>query len=112
MRRSKLITILITAFAILASPGPPVIAQAQSPQVQQHVAALKQSLAQSQAQLKKYEWIETTAVSLKGEEKSRQQNRCYYAADGRFRKSPWGQPRRRTRSAACGAKSSRTRKRN
>jgi len=32
--------------------------------------------------LKQYEWIETTVVSLKGDEKSRKQNRCYYGADG------------------------------
>ena len=90
MRRSKYITTLITAFAVLASPGPPLIAQAQSAQVQQHVAALKQSLAESQARLKQYEWIETTAVSLKGEEKSRKQNRCYYGADGAVQKVPVG----------------------
>ena len=37
---------------------------------QDHVAALKQSLAQSQGLLKQYEWIETMVVSVKGEEKS------------------------------------------
>ena len=46
------------------------------------VAALKRSLAQSQQNLRKYEWVETTSVSLKGEKKSRKQNRCYYGAEG------------------------------
>jgi hypothetical protein len=52
----------------------------------QRVAALKQSLAESQARLHKYEWIETTIISLKGEEKARSQKRCYYGADGKLQK--------------------------
>jgi len=52
------------------------------------VAALKQSLASSMAALRSYEWIETTAVSMKGEEKSKKQNRCYYGADGKVVKVP------------------------
>jgi hypothetical protein len=57
---------------------------------QQRVAALKQSLQESQARLRRYEWIETTIVSLKGEEKSRKQQRCYYGADGKLQKLPLG----------------------
>jgi hypothetical protein len=63
-----------------------LVAQGQAPQ--ERVAALKQSLQQSQAKLRTYEWIETTAISLKGEEKSRKQNRCYYGADGKVQKVP------------------------
>jgi len=43
-------------------------------------------LAASQAALKQYEWIETTVISIKGEEKSRKQERCYYGADGGVQK--------------------------
>jgi hypothetical protein len=50
------------------------------------VGALKATLAASQATLRQYEWIETTVVSLKGEEKSRKQQRCYYGADGTLQK--------------------------
>ena len=50
------------------------------------VAALKQSMAASQKQLRQYEWIETTIISMKGEEKSRKQQRCYYGADGKVQK--------------------------
>jgi hypothetical protein len=32
--------------------------------------------------------VETTAVSIKGEEKSRTQNNCYYGADGKVQKTP------------------------
>ncbi len=34
------------------------------------------------------EWVETTVINLKGEEKSRKQNRCYYGADGKVQKTP------------------------
>ena len=37
----------------------------------EHVAALKISLAASQAVVRQHEWIETTIVRLKGEEKAR-----------------------------------------
>jgi len=53
-----------------------------------HVAAIKQSLGKSMAALKQYQWIETTAVSIKGEEKSRTQNTCFYGADGKVQKTP------------------------
>lgn len=52
------------------------------------VAALKQSLAENQKRLRQYEWIETTIISLKGEEKARKQQRCYYGADGKVQKLP------------------------
>jgi hypothetical protein len=48
----------------------------------ERVAAIKASLGKSQASLRSYEWIETTVISLKGEEKSRTVHRCYYGADG------------------------------
>ena len=66
-----------------AAPAPPPAATGQD-----RVAALKQSLASSAAALRKYEWMETTVVSMKGEEKSRKQNRCYYGADGKVQKVP------------------------
>ena len=53
-----------------------------------HVAAIKQSLQKSAAALRQYQWVETTAVSIKGEEKSRTQNTCYYGADGKVQKTP------------------------
>ncbi len=54
---------------------------------QDHVAALKQSLQQGMAKARQYEWVETTIISLKGEEKARKQNRCYYGADGKVQKT-------------------------
>ncbi len=71
---------------------PVSLALAQQPTVQERVVALKASLAASQAILKQYEWVETTVVSLKGQEKSRQMDRCYYGADGKVQKIPLTTP--------------------
>ena len=57
-----------------------------------HVAALKQSIGEGTKKLAQYEWIETTSISLKGEEKSRKVNRCYYGADGKVLKVSLDQP--------------------
>jgi len=52
------------------------------------VAAIKQSLALSQKNLRAYQWVETTTVSYKGEQKSFKQESCYYGADGALQKLP------------------------
>jgi hypothetical protein len=72
--------------AVLLSSTRTTLAQAPQLSVPDRVAALKTQLATSQANLRHYEWIETTVVSLKGEEKSRKQQRCYYGADGALQK--------------------------
>jgi hypothetical protein len=69
----------------LATNSRSAVAQAPSA-VQERVGDLKATLAASQVALRQYEWIETTLVSLKGEEKSRKQQRCYYGADGTLQK--------------------------
>jgi hypothetical protein len=53
-----------------------------------HAAAVKESLQKSMAALRQYQWVETTVVSVKGEEKSRTQATCYYGADGKVQKLP------------------------
>lgn len=50
------------------------------------VADLKKSLQLNQANLKKYEWIETVTVSKDGDQKSQKQFRCYYGVDGTLQK--------------------------
>lgn len=44
------------------------------------------------AALRQYQWVETTVVTMKGEEKSRTQNSCYYGADGKLQKVPVAAP--------------------
>jgi hypothetical protein len=55
------------------------------------VAALKQSIGEGTKKLAQYEWVETTIIKLKGEEKGRTLNRCYYGADGKVQKIPMDQ---------------------
>ena len=64
----------------LAALALPVLAQ--QPTAAERAAMLKATLAASQVVLKQYEWIETTVVTLKDDEKSRKQQRCFYGADG------------------------------
>jgi len=54
----------------------------------ERAAAVKQSLAQSQQALRGYQWVETTTVSLKGEQKSMKQATCSYGPDGKVQKTP------------------------
>ena len=81
MKPTKLIRLKSLAVALFAG-GSLALAQSEQPTVPERVAVLKATLASSQANLRQYEWIETTVVSLNGEEKSRKQERCYYGADG------------------------------
>jgi hypothetical protein len=69
---------LLLAAAFLAQAAPP----------EDRAAALKESLAQNQAALRKYSWIETTQISLKGEVKKQEQKQCSYGADGKVTKTP------------------------
>jgi len=85
MKRIQLVAIGgIAALISLAS----VLAAQQAPAGDKPdpVAALKQSIAEGTKKLAQYEWVETTAISMKGEEKSRKQNRCYYGSDGKVQK--------------------------
>jgi len=61
---------------------------AQTEDIATRVAEVKQTLVASKAALKNYEWIELTAVSFKGDEKARVENRCYFGADGKLQKVP------------------------
>jgi hypothetical protein len=70
--------------AMLAVAVPPISAQAPD----ERLAAFKAALEEGLAKQRTYEWIETTVVSVKGDEKSRKQNRCYYGADGKVQKVP------------------------
>jgi len=53
-----------------------------------HVTAIKESLQRSLQALHGYTWVETTVISIKGEEKSRSESSCSYSADGQVVKTP------------------------
>ncbi len=67
-----------------AAPSP-------TPAPDERIAAIKASLQKDRAALKSYQWVETTAMSLKGEVKSTKQNNCSYGADGKLVKVPVGE---------------------
>jgi hypothetical protein len=90
MNNRRTILAISAAVALGIAHGALAQAPAQQPTPQQRVAMLKQWLQASQGQLRAYEWIETTAVALKGEEKSSTQKSCYYGADGAIQKVPVG----------------------
>jgi hypothetical protein len=65
---------------------------AQNAEMQQKLAAVKQSLVQNKQKLQKYQWYETTQLNLKGDDKPATQNLCQYTPDGTVLKTPIGPP--------------------
>ncbi len=83
----------IAALAVCLSLATFVAAQQPPPAAgKDHATAIKESLQKSLATLRHYEWMETTAISIKGEEKSRKEANCYYGADGTVQKIPIAMP--------------------
>jgi hypothetical protein len=90
-RSSAIAVVAIALGAAVSLDAQPPSAQAAAG-AQDPVAALKQTMQQGMAAARKYEWVETTTISLKGEEKAKKQNRCYYGADGKVQKVSLDQP--------------------
>lgn len=88
MRHLARFAAIAAALAIIPITG----AGQTAPTPEAILTAVKKNLQDSQVQLRKYEWVETTAISLKGEVKSRKQQRVYYGADGKLTKLPIGEP--------------------
>ena len=81
---------LLIAALLLASTAP-AIAQANG-DLQQKLAAVKQSAAENQQKLHKYQWTETTQLNLKGDDKPPSQSMCQYGPDGKVQKIPMSAP--------------------
>lgn len=102
--RQAAVTVVVWAVTALSAGS----GAAQAPATpDQMVAALKQNLAESQKRLRQYEWVETTVISLKGEEKARKQQRAYYGADGKLTKVPIGAPEPEAAKAGRGGRGAR-----
>ncbi len=84
----RFVTCAMIGALVLAGAAVPAGAQALTNQ--EAVAALMANLTASRTLLKQYEWIEVTVLSLKGEEKSRTEYRCYWGADGKMQRVPVG----------------------
>jgi hypothetical protein len=97
--------LVVAAVALGVAQAARVVETRQAgPTPQERVAALKQSMQESQTKLRQYQWTETTIISLKGEEKNRTQKRCYYGADGKLQKVPIGTPAPAQQPAAGGGR--------
>ena len=84
-RHSKLIGIAGALTAIVLAP---LAAQ----DLQQKLAAAKQSAALNQKALRSYSWVEKTELSLKGEVKNTKVDMCRYGPDGKVQKTPVVEP--------------------
>jgi hypothetical protein len=64
----------------------------QNPELQEKLAAVKAVAAENKQQLRQYQWIETTQLTLKGDQKPPTENSCRYGPDGQVQKTPMGPP--------------------
>jgi hypothetical protein len=80
--------VVISALALIVS----MPATAQNGELEQKLAAVKQSAAENKQRLRQYQWTETTQLTLKGEEKPPSQKLCQYGPDGQVQKTPIGPP--------------------
>jgi hypothetical protein len=53
---------------------------------------VKAVAAENKQQLRQYQWIETTQLTLKGDQKPPTENSCHYGPDGQVQKTPIGPP--------------------
>jgi len=83
----RALTVFLFVVAAAAQPADQAKAE-----LQQRIAAIRQSIARNQQQLRQYSWTETIQMILKGEEKKREQNECRYGPDGKVVKNPIGTP--------------------
>jgi len=91
-RTSSRRTLFIAASVLAAIV--PAIAQTGGAggELQQKLAAVKQSAAENKQKLRQYQWTETTQLTLKGEAKPPTQSMCQYGPDGKVQKTPLGPP--------------------
>ena len=85
------IRIRLTIFAVLALLYP-LPALPQNVELQQKLAAAKQAATENKQRLLQYQWIETSQLTLKGDQKPPTQNSCKYGPDGQVQKTPIGPP--------------------
>jgi hypothetical protein len=70
----------VRSVALLAALCAAGVVRAQQPDMAGRVAALKANIAANQQALHKYQWLQTTKISVKGEVKQTQISSCAYQA--------------------------------
>jgi hypothetical protein len=81
--------LLAVTLSILVSPAHSQETDGKT-ELQQKVAAVKQSVAQNQQALRQYTWTEKMETIFKGETKSSKQSQCQYGPDGKVQKTELG----------------------
>jgi hypothetical protein len=82
------IATIVPALILIAVP----VLWSQPVAMQQKVADLKQSMAENRQKLMKYQWVQSTQVSIKGQVKKDQDEMCRYGPDGKVQKTLIGPP--------------------
>ena len=62
------------------------------PSFAQNLEAVQQSMAQNAQKLHQYQWIETTQLTLNGDQKPATQDSCQYGPNGQVQKTPISPP--------------------
>lgn len=83
---------ILAAMALWSSVLLSVNAQDLKQELQQKLAAVKESAARNQAALRQYQWTSNTQISLKGEVRSTKDELCRYGPDGKVQKTELGPP--------------------
>jgi hypothetical protein len=76
--------------AIAVSGAVPGISQ--SAELQEKFAAVKQSVQENKQRLLQYQWMETTQLTLKGDQKPPSESMCQYGPGGQVQKTPISAP--------------------
>ncbi len=86
-------TLFIVA-AVLAAIVPAIaqVGAGRGEELQQKIAILRESVADNQQKLHRYQWTETTQLTLKGDAKPPAQQMCQYGPDGTVQKFAIGAP--------------------
>lgn len=80
------------ATALLCTASLAAGAQDMQQDLNQKIAAAKQSMARNKAALQHYSWTAHTEISLKGEVKNTKDELCRYGPDGKVQKTPLSAP--------------------
>jgi len=93
--RSKDLAKFSIALALLL--GLPTFTVAQmgagsSNELQQKLMAMKQAAAANKQRLMQYQWVDTSQITLKGEQKPEKVYQCSYGPNGQVQKIPMGAP--------------------
>src|SRR5579862_8195215 len=87
------VSVVARLTAILAVvPAGALPSMAQSGELQQKLAAVKQAAAENKQWLHQYQWTETTQLTLKGDPKPSSEKLFQYGPDGQMQKTPTGAP--------------------